>query len=200
MSPFSQKVNFVVSKIPQGKFLTYKEVVKKAGSSRAFRAVGSIMKKNTNPKVPCHRVIKSDYSVGSFGGRKENFFLKAGLLLKEGAIGVIPTDTIYGIIGSALNKNTVKAIYKLKKRDPKKPMIILISDIKEIEIFGIKLNNKQKNLLEKFWPGKVSIIFDYFFNKFFYLHRGTNVLAFRLPEKRNFRHFKNFRTTYSAER
>lgn len=50
----------VVAKIPRGKVLTYKQVAAKAGSPGAARAVGNLMKKNYNPKIPCHRVIRSD--------------------------------------------------------------------------------------------------------------------------------------------
>ena len=46
--------------------------------------------------------------------------------LRNGGVGVVPTDTIYGIVGSALNPKTVARIYKLRRRNPKKPMIILI--------------------------------------------------------------------------
>ena len=45
--------------------------------------------------------------------------------LKDGGIAVIPTDTIYGIVGSALNPQTVEKIYELRKRAKDKPFIIL---------------------------------------------------------------------------
>jgi methylated-DNA-[protein]-cysteine S-methyltransferase len=57
---FKEKVLEVVRKIPKGKTLTYKEVATKAGSPNAYRAVGSVMKSNFDPKIPCHRVIGSD--------------------------------------------------------------------------------------------------------------------------------------------
>ena len=82
MSDFKQKVFAVVRKIPKGKTLTYKQVAEKAGSSRAFRAVGSALKTNFDPKIPCHRVIKSDGSLGSYnrGGTSQ----KRKILLSEG--------------------------------------------------------------------------------------------------------------------
>ena len=55
---FKQKVLKIVAKIPQGKTLTYKQVAKLAGKPRAYRAVGNILNKNYNPKIPCHRVIR----------------------------------------------------------------------------------------------------------------------------------------------
>lgn len=103
-------------------------------------------------------------------------------ILKSGGVGVIPTDTIYGVVGSALNKKTVERIYKLRKRNPKKPMIILIGDIKDLKKFGIKF--EQEN-----WPTKTSIIFPCASTKFKYLHRGTKTLAFRLPKSKKLRDF-----------
>lgn len=81
---FTEKVLEVVRKIPKGKVLTYKEVAGKAGSPGASRAVGSIMKNNYDKSVPCHRVIKSDGSLGEYnrGGTKE----KARILKAEGFI------------------------------------------------------------------------------------------------------------------
>ncbi len=69
---FKQKVLKIVAKIPQGKTLTYKQVAKLAGKPRAYRAVGNILNKNYNPKIPCHRVIRSDGKVGGYNrGVKE---------------------------------------------------------------------------------------------------------------------------------
>lgn len=105
--------------------------------------------------------------------------------LKRGGVGILPTDTIYGLVGSALSKKAVARIYKLRKRNLKKPMIILIGSLRDLSIFGIRINRATKNLLKKFWPGKVSIILSCWSKKFSYLHRGTKSLAFRLPAKKD---------------
>lgn len=106
------------------------------------------------------------------------------LLLKEGGIAVMPTDTIYGICGSALSKKTVEKIYKLRKRNLKKPMIILISDLEDLKKFGIKLYIKDRKILEKIWPAKISVVLECKNEKFKYLHRGTKTLAFRMPKNK----------------
>lgn len=80
---FSEKVYEVVRKIPKGKVLTYKQVAQKAGSPRAFRAVGNILNKNYDPKIPCHRVIRSDGKTGGYNRGAEN---KKKILKKEKAI------------------------------------------------------------------------------------------------------------------
>lgn len=83
MKTFKEKVLDIVSKIPKGSILTYKDVAKKAGNINASRAVGSILKKNFNPKIPCHRVIRSDGLTGEYNrGREE----KIKKLKSEGAI------------------------------------------------------------------------------------------------------------------
>ena len=81
---FKVRVLGVVSKIPKGKILTYKDVAERALSPRAARAVGSIMAENFNPDVPCHRVIKSDGTLGNYnrGGAPQ----KKKILEKEGAL------------------------------------------------------------------------------------------------------------------
>ncbi len=72
MTEFRKKVLEVVKNIPSGQTLSYKEVAEKAGSPCAYRAVGTIMRKNHNPRIPCHRVIKSSGFPGGYnGGEKE---------------------------------------------------------------------------------------------------------------------------------
>lgn len=83
MQTFKEKVLEIVRRIPKGKTLTYKEVAKRALSPNASRAVGSILKKNYDPKIPCHRVIRSDGLAGEYNRGRAN---KIKLLKKEGAL------------------------------------------------------------------------------------------------------------------
>ncbi len=90
-------------------------------------------------------------------------------LLKGEKVGVLGTDTIYGLVGLALSKKVVEKIYKLKKRTPSKPFIILISDLSDLNHFNIKINSFTKKLLQKIWPNPVSVV--------------IKTLAFRIPNK-----------------
>lgn len=83
MLTFRQKVFNIVSKIPKGKTLSYKQVAKKAGNEKAARAVGAIIKTNYDPKIPCHRVIGSN---GKLTGYNRGLSKKKKLLQEEGAI------------------------------------------------------------------------------------------------------------------
>ena len=84
MTTLKEKVFAVTKKIPKGKTMTYKEVAIKVGKPKAFRAVASILATNFDPKIPCHRVIRSDGGMGGYnrGGVKK----KLEILKKEGAI------------------------------------------------------------------------------------------------------------------
>jgi methylated-DNA-[protein]-cysteine S-methyltransferase len=78
---FRERVFAVVADISKGKVMTYGEVALYAGSPGASRAVGTILKSNFNPKIPCHRVIRSDGKLGEYNRGTE---LKRKRLQKEG--------------------------------------------------------------------------------------------------------------------
>ncbi|MGC8670087.1 MAG: methylated-DNA--[protein]-cysteine S-methyltransferase [Candidatus Micrarchaeia archaeon] len=82
LTAFQQKVLMALLTVPKGKTITYKELAKKVNSPNSYRAVGTSLKKNPLPIIiPCHRVVKSDGSIGeySYGGTKR----KAELLKYE---------------------------------------------------------------------------------------------------------------------
>lgn len=104
--------------------------------------------------------------------------------LKSGKVGILATDTIYGIVGCALIPDTVEKIYKLRERTPIKPLIILISSVDDLNLFNIRIDGQTKNFLNQIWPDQVSVILSCPDDMFKYLHRGTNTLAFRIPNKK----------------
>ncbi|MCA9373974.1 MAG: MGMT family protein [Candidatus Gracilibacteria bacterium] len=79
---FTERVHEIVAQIPKGEVLTYKQVAIMAGKPQAARAVGMIMSKNRSPKIPCHRVIRTDGKMGGYamGGieRKKQILKEEG--------------------------------------------------------------------------------------------------------------------------
>jgi L-threonylcarbamoyladenylate synthase len=61
---------------------------------------------------------------------------KAEEFLKNGKIVITKTDTLYGILADALNKNVVEKVYKIKGRKKEKPYIVLIPDISFLKLFS----------------------------------------------------------------
>lgn len=82
MKSFQERVLDTVKNIPQGEVLTYAHVASLAGSPRAVRAVGTALSKNLDKNIPCHRVIKSDGSIGSYNGLRGKS--KQEILEREG--------------------------------------------------------------------------------------------------------------------
>ncbi len=103
------------------------------------------------------------------------------ILFKTGSIGVIPTDTIYGISASALDKEAIERIYDIRGRDRSKPLIVLIASIDDLALFDISLNNDEYKELTRIWPAPVSIILPCSSKKFAAVHRGSKSIAFRVP-------------------
>ncbi len=100
-------------------------------------------------------------------------------ILDSGGVGVIPTDTIYGVVAKALDGKAVEKIYEIKDRNSKKPLIVLIGSFFDLEKFKVSLSAEKLEFLQKHWPGKVSVILPVERDKFEYLHRGANSIAFR---------------------
>ncbi len=82
--PFAKRVRDVVRRIKKGETRSYGEVARAAGHPGAARAVGTIMKNNYDPSVPCHRVIRVDGKLGGYN--RGGVARKRELLRKEGAL------------------------------------------------------------------------------------------------------------------
>jgi O-6-methylguanine DNA methyltransferase len=84
MSLFADRVRDAVRQIPKGETRSYGEIATAIGYPGAARAVGTIMKNNFDPMVPCHRVILASGALGSYNRGGED--LKRAILIAEGAL------------------------------------------------------------------------------------------------------------------
>ena len=100
--------------------------------------------------------------------------------LKDNKIIVFPTDTLYGILANALCEDCVEKVYKIKKRTPTKPYLILIKNLEDLKHFDVSISNIEKKVLLN--KGITVILNLKNPSKWEYLHRGTNSLAFRIPK------------------
>lgn len=96
-------------------------------------------------------------------------------LLKPGSVGVIPTDTVYGVVARATDQAAVERLYKLKHRE-QKPGTIIAASIDQLVELGIK--RRYLKAVEEFWPGPVSVEIPHPIS---YLNQGTGRQAFRIP-------------------
>lgn len=93
-TPFQQAVHKVVQSVPQGRVITYGDVARAVGLPGASRAVGTVMACNPDTKItPCHRVVKSDGTVGGYQGGTRGSSEKIRRLQSEG-VPVLRDGTI----------------------------------------------------------------------------------------------------------
>ncbi len=119
----------------------------------------------------------------------QNIFDNSNLIdtLKNGGVVVMPTDTIYGILGNAFLPETVERIYEIRQREKEKPCIILISDFSDLEKFNLAITDTEREFVENEKFRALTFILNCENQDLIYLDRGTKSLAFRIPKNENLR-------------
>ncbi len=85
-TPFQKEVWLALVKIPKGSVVTYAELARRIGKPRAFRAVANAVGANPcAPEIPCHRVVRSDGTLGGYSA-KGGVKVKRALLKAEGVV------------------------------------------------------------------------------------------------------------------
>ena len=85
---------------------------------------------------------------------------KAGEILKDGGLVAFPTETVYGLGADALNESAAEKIYAAKGRPSDNPLIVHISDMKDLEKIAEVIPQAAYVIAEKYWPGPISMIFE----------------------------------------
>ena len=80
--------------------------------------------------------------------------------IKQGNLVLFPTETVYGIGANALDEKAVKKIYEAKGRASDNPLIAHISNLEMLKKLVTEIGKTEKKLIEKFWPGPLTIIFN----------------------------------------
>jgi len=132
---------------------------------------------------PFNEGLHSENVLEKFGLRTLNIMNISNIeILKNGGVGVIPTDTVYGLVASAVNPVAIKKVIEIKNRSDGKGFIVLISSVDDLKLFGVTLTETARIFLQKFWPGSVSVILESANPEFDFLKKDGTI-AFRLPAK-----------------
>ncbi len=100
-------------------------------------------------------------------------------ILKNDGVGVLATDTVYGVVGVLSSPIAVERIYKVKKRSPHKPVgTILIASVEQLD--GM-VEKDLVNIAAKYWPGPTSVVLPVG-AEMEYAHKGLSGLPFRIPD------------------
>lgn len=103
--------------------------------------------------------------------------------IKAGAVGVLPTDTVYGLVCSADNEESVQRLYLLKSREMK-PGTLVAANIDQL--VQLSIPRRYLTAVEQYWPGPISIVVPLGL-KLPYLHQGKGSIAIRVPSDVQFR-------------
>lgn len=83
---------------------------------------------------------------------------KAVQLLQQDGLVAIPTETVYGLAGNALNKNAVIKIFTVKDRPQFDPLIVHVADLTQAKEFVTGIPEQAQQLADKFWPGPLTLV------------------------------------------
>jgi L-threonylcarbamoyladenylate synthase len=96
-------------------------------------------------------------------------------LLQDGAVGVMPTDTVYGLVACASNSQSVERFYDLKHRE-QKPGTLIAASTNQLLALGVDQHDIDK--VSQWWPNPLSAVLAVHGNE--YLHQGVGTLAMRV--------------------
>jgi L-threonylcarbamoyladenylate synthase len=84
---------------------------------------------------------------------------EAVALLKKGGVIAFPTETFYGLGADARNDEAIEKIFGIKGRDFKNPILVVIGDRGHLDAFATDIPDKARELMDRFWPGPLTIVF-----------------------------------------
>ncbi|MBI4686182.1 MAG: threonylcarbamoyl-AMP synthase [Nitrospirae bacterium] len=102
-------------------------------------------------------------------------------ILKDGRIVAYPTESFYALGVSAINEKAIKRLYELKKRPPKNPMPLIVGNTEVLHSIVKPIPLEAKDLMKRFWPGALTIVFDAADAIPEILTAGTGKVAVRIP-------------------
>jgi len=112
----------------------------------------------------------------------EKSIKKAAELIKKGEVVAFPTETVYGLGANALDANAVQRIFKAKGRPSDNPLIVHIADISMLEDVVTEVPHKARLLMEKFWPGPLTIIMKKHHKIPYEVTAGLDTVGVRMPD------------------
>lgn len=111
----------------------------------------------------------------------EKVLARAGEILKNGGLVAFPTETVYGLGANALNEDAARKTYAAKGRPSDNPLIVHITEVEDLSIVARNISDKAKQIIERFWPGPLTLIFEKQYIVPFGTTGGLNTVAVRMP-------------------
>jgi L-threonylcarbamoyladenylate synthase len=114
-----------------------------------------------------------------------SIYNNATTILLNGGVGVIPTDTVYGLVARAEDIKATTRLYRLKQREHK-PGTVIAANVEQLANLGVP--RQQLQIAERFWPNPISIVIN-LDNNLEYLHQGIGSMPFRVVADKSLNEF-----------
>ena len=102
-------------------------------------------------------------------------------ILKGGGVVAFPTETFYGLGVDARNEEAVERIFRIKGRDFNKPVALIVAEERDVAPLAEEIPMTAKNLMQRFWPGPLTILFRAAPAVSNRLTGGTGKIGIRIP-------------------
>lgn len=123
------------------------------------------------------KVVKIDHA-----NPRPDLISEAALIIKNGGIISFPTRYLYGLGADAFNADAVDRIFKIKQRPSNKPLLVLVDKLKDLTRLVRYVPSVAAHIMERFWPGEVTIVFEAKDSLPKNLTGSTDRIGVRMPE------------------
>lgn len=106
-------------------------------------------------------------------------------VINNGGIVITPTDTIYGIMGDAMNEDVIKKVFEIKKRPFSKPLLLLMNSFEMVEQYTEEISEKERILIDRYWPGLVTFILKKNDKVSGLITSNNNTVGIRIPDNKD---------------
>lgn len=103
-------------------------------------------------------------------------------IVSAGGVVAFPTDTFYGLGADPFNPDALSKIFRIKQRPADKPLLILIHSVDQLDRLTVEVTANARKLMERFWPGPLTLIFKASPHLPEALTAGTGTIGIRLPD------------------
>ena len=106
-------------------------------------------------------------------------------VINNGGLVITPTDTIYGIMGDALNEDVIRRVFDVKQRPYNKPLLLLMDSFEMLDNYTEELSELERKLINKFWPGLVTFILTKNDKVSNLITAGNDTVGIRIPNNKD---------------
>jgi L-threonylcarbamoyladenylate synthase len=133
------------------------------------------MQQRGEPAVNTAEIIKLEK------GRPGEAFARCAEVIKAGGVIAYPTDTFYGLGADPRNRRAVSRVFEIKGRGADQPILLLLHDRSEVTAWTTVVTLSAERLMDRFWPGPLTLVFTARPDIFPALTGGTGTIGLRVP-------------------